>query len=236
MICKNCGAQLNQGQKFCTMCGTVCEMKSEENPYMNDADSNNYTQPVSYSLPKQNNEPQLSGQAPNVNSQYSTNQYGTNQYSTNQPGGGQFGQQIPPASQTPYNQYMGNTRMSLKEFYKLPEMKTCRTNITVAVVCMYISAVVSFLLNVLLLSNPWILLDCALMVGMALGIQIAKSRACAVITAVYSIFNGLVYLLESGTFGGWLIIAAAFCAVYGTFRLRKAYDKYQSTGYVDYNQ
>lgn len=61
MKCKNCGAQLNQGQKFCTMCGTVCETKSEENPYINSAASNNYTQPASYSLPQQNNEPQLSG-------------------------------------------------------------------------------------------------------------------------------------------------------------------------------
>lgn len=171
-----------------------------------------------------------------MNSQYGTNQYGTNQYGTNQPSGGQFGQQIPPASQTPYNQYMGNTQMSLKEFYKLPQMKTCRTNITVAVVCMYISAAVSFLLMVLLMGDVFALLDCALMIGMALGIQIAKSRACAVITAVYSIFNALVFLIDSGSFGGWLIIAAAFCAVYGTFRLRKAYEKYKSTGYVDYNQ
>lgn len=225
MKCKNCGAQLDAGQRFCTECGTVCEVKSDENPYINSPGSNYGTQSVNYSLP-QNNEPQLSGQAQNVNSQYGTNQYS----------GSQFGQQIPPVPQTPYNHYMGNTQMSLNEFYKLPEMKTCRTNITVAAVCMYISAVVSFLLNVLLFNDAWVLVDCALLVGMALGVQIGKSRVCAVIAVVYSVFNTLSYLLEDGMIGGWLIIAAAFCAVYGTFRLKKAYEKYRSTGYVDYNQ
>lgn len=69
-------------------------------------------------------------------------------------------------------------------------------------------------------------LDAILILGLALGIHIGKSRACAVIILVYSILNCLYALVRTGRAGGYLIIIAGGYATMYTFMARREYKEY----------
>ena len=69
-------------------------------------------------------------------------------------------------------------------------------------------------------------LDAFLLLGLALGIHIGKSRACAVIVLVYSILNCLYALISTGKMSGYLIIIAGIYATIYTFKARKEYKDY----------
>lgn len=65
--------------------------------------------------------------------------------------------------------------------------------------------------------------DAILVLGLALGIHIGKSRACAVIILVYSILNCLYSVVTTGRLGGYLIIIAGIYATIYTFKARREY-------------
>lgn len=69
-------------------------------------------------------------------------------------------------------------------------------------------------------------LDAFLLLGLALGIHIGKSRVCAVIVLVYSILNCLYALISTGKMSGYLIIIAGIYATIYTFKARKEYKEY----------
>ena len=70
------------------------------------------------------------------------------------------------------------------------------------------------------------------MVGLGLGIHLAKSRACAVIITAYSIFNFIYMILLAGVPGGWLIIVCGVYSIIYTFKYQNAWNKYQQTGQI----
>lgn len=78
--------------------------------------------------------------------------------------------------------------------------------------------------------NVFGILDVAIVVGLGLGIQFAKSRVCAVILGVYSVFNLIYMIVLTGRPGGWLIIICAVYAIMYTFKYQKAWNAYQQTG------
>ena len=89
----------------------------------------------------------------------------------------------------------------------------------------YVCAAISLVAG-LLIQNYLIVIDVALIVGFALGIQIAKSRACAVLLLVYSCISTILTLISTGQIAGWWLIVVGVWAVMGTFNFHKDYQKY----------
>lgn len=113
-----------------------------------------------------------------------------------------------------------------KEFLQLPENKKLRSQILGAAIICYISGGLT-LLAMLLFTNPMMLLDVAILVGLGLGVHLAYSRVCAILLAVYAVFSVIVGIVVNGTVSGWLIIVAAVFAVLCTFNLEKSWKAYQ---------
>lgn len=128
-------------------------------------------------------------------------------------------------------QYM-RRMVTKKEFFKSQEMSKVSKNINASAIMMYIVAGITLLANVIYTGNALGLLDVFVVIGMGLGIQLAQSRACAVVAAVYSVINCIVTIIMTGVPGGWLIIVASIYAVIATFKFNEAWDNYQRTGYI----
>lgn len=115
--------------------------------------------------------------------------------------------------------------ISKKEFYAKYANKRDKGNIRWAAILAYICAAISLAAG-LLIQNYFIVIDVALIVGFALGIQIAKSRACAVLLLVYSCISTILTLISTGQIAGWWLIIVGVWAVMGTFNFHKDYQKY----------
>ena len=67
----------------------------------------------------------------------------------------------------------------------------------VAYVLVGLNVVIAFV------GSPLVLLDCALLLGLTLGVHLGKNKDCAVALLVYTIINAIVSLITAGTVGGW---------------------------------
>ncbi|MDE6566896.1 MAG: hypothetical protein K2K70_04070 [Lachnospiraceae bacterium] len=117
--------------------------------------------------------------------------------------------------------------MSFKEFYKFYCPSKIKKNINAAAIILYCCSVLTFLLSIVAAKMGISVLasavDAVLVLGLALGIHIGKSRACAVIVLVYSILNCLYSVITTGRLGGYLIIIAGIYATIYTFMARREY-------------
>ena len=118
-------------------------------------------------------------------------------------------------------------QISKKEYYEQYANQRDKRNIRWAAILAYVCAAISLALGILL-KNYSILIDVVLIVGLALGVQIAKSRVCAVLLLVYSSINTLFSLISTGQVAGWWLIVVGIWAVVGTFNFHKDYQKYLS--------
>ena len=120
--------------------------------------------------------------------------------------------------------------ISFKEFYQKHCSDSVKKNIKGAAITLYvcsaITLLVSFAATALGVDIMAAALDAFLLLGLALGIHIGKSRACAVIVLVYSILNCLYALISTGKMSGYLIIIAGVYATIYTFKARKEYKDY----------
>lgn len=134
----------------------------------------------------------------------------------------------------PYMQgqpYGTNRPLTRKEFAKHPNMQRTTGNINYAAIMLYICAGISFIFGIVSGSFS-IVLDVMIVVGLALGIHLSQSRACAILILIYSFINMVSMQINTGHKGGTLIMIAAFYAVFATFRFKKAWKTYQKTGVV----
>ncbi len=120
--------------------------------------------------------------------------------------------------------------LSRAEFDQHPLVKKCRGNILGSAIVMYICAAITLLATVLLANNLFGLIDVAILAGLGLGVQLGRSRVCAVIACVYSVINMLITLITTHQVGGYLMVIAAIYAVLSTFQYAKAWKTYQLTG------
>lgn len=120
----------------------------------------------------------------------------------------------------PESMYSGTTRMTKKEFNECANIKSITKNITAAAIIAYVIGAITFIVNVMIV------------VGLGLGIHLAKSRACAVIITAYSIINFIYVILLAGMPGGWLIIVCGVYSIIYTFKYQNAWNKYQQTGQI----
>lgn len=128
------------------------------------------------------------------------------------------------------NMNYGTTRMTKEEFNQCANIKPITKNITVAAIMTYVVGVISLITNVILGGNIFGLLDVIIVIGLGVGIHMAKSRACAVVLLVYSVFNMIYMLLLAGMPGGWLILVCGIYATIYTFKYQSAWQRYQQTG------
>lgn len=122
------------------------------------------------------------------------------------------------------------TLMSKKEFYQHAVMKRIRSNINTASIILYICSVATFVLNVVLMNNIFGIIDVVLVLGLALGVHIAKSRVCAGVMTVYSLINMIGTVIATGRLTGYLPVIAAIYALVETCNFHKAWKEYSLTG------
>lgn len=121
--------------------------------------------------------------------------------------------------------------MSKKEFYKHPNMSKVRKEITACGIIWYVLAGINFLLQVVYMQYIPGLLDVVLMLGLGLGVHLAKSRVCAAILTAYAVINTVILIIAGTGNGALILIAAIFSLIY-TIKFQSAWKKYQKTGVI----
>ena len=101
------------------------------------------------------------------------------------------------------NMNFGTTRMTKEEFNQCANIKTIIKNITIAAIITYVIGAISLITNVILGGNIFGLLDVIIVIGLGVGVHVAKSRACAVVLLVYSVFN-MIYMLFACRHAWWM--------------------------------
>lgn len=152
------------------------------------------------------------------------------------PNGGQPGGFNAGAVQPAAGMYgMNAAPMTKDQFYKHPNIAPVRSQIRGAGILCYVVAGISLVASVLMYGF-WgifnVMFDVLLVVGLGLGIQLGKSRACAIVLTVYGVFNMIIMTISRGTLSGWWILLAGIYAIINTFKYQGAWEEYLKTGIV----
>lgn len=121
----------------------------------------------------------------------------------------------------------GQPPLTKDQFYKHPNVAYARTQIRAAAIISYVVAGIS-----LVFGGMGVIIDVLLIIGLGLGIQLLRSRVCAVILTVYGVWNTIWVTLSTGTLGGWWILLAGIYAIIYTFKYQGAWTEYQRTGVI----
>lgn len=112
--------------------------------------------------------------------------------------------------------------VSRKEFINKYAQPSLRKNITSIAILCYICAGLTFVVSCLL--NPLGIIDALILAGLALGMQLTKSRIFAILILVFSIIEVLLSL-ASGSFPLWWLVAGISAMV--TFsKIEKQYKQF----------
>lgn len=117
--------------------------------------------------------------------------------------------------------------MTKKEFSKLPAMKSCKSNINVCGILLYVFGGINIALAVGMGTVP---IDGIILILLGLGIHLGKSRVCALLCAAFSIFNVIYMLYTTGKAAGVWIVLIGIDAVIYTFKYHSAWNKYKKEG------
>ena len=144
-----------------------------------------------------------------------------------------------PYSMPMYSQPMGNTAMpgmNRQQFFRSLSGHKMGREIRSSAIILYVIAGLNFLLGVLALTGTSYLgsrlsfLDAFINLGLGLGIQLGKSRTCAIIDLVYWAVSAIFGLIMFHRFTGILGLVAAIFAVVYTFKIHSAWKLYKETG------
>lgn len=125
-----------------------------------------------------------------------------------------------------------NRHLTRKEFFKHGVMRKHRDYLSGAAIAIYFCALCSFAASLSFLNIAGAL-DALLVLGLGIGMQLGRSRACAVILAVTGVLNVIVALFTgaAGLFGvKGLLFMASVLGVKETFEMNEAWNTYQKTG------
>lgn len=117
------------------------------------------------------------------------------------------------------------TPLTKKEFYNHPNVASLKSQIRGAGIFCYFSAGLSLVF-------AGSIIDALLILGLGLGIHLGRSRVCAIILTIYSVFNMIIMILLKGTLTGWLILLAGIYGIIYTFKYQSAWAEYQKTGAI----
>ena len=101
--------------------------------------------------------------------------------------------------------------------------KSLRSASILAYACAGISAVAN-----LVLGYPLGLIDVAILLGLALGMHLGKSKICAILLLIAAVVEVAYTLAITGNFGGWLWILAGVSGVMAFAKADKMYKQYQN--------
>ena len=101
--------------------------------------------------------------------------------------------------------------------------KSLRSASILAYACAGISAVAN-----LVLGYPLGLIDVAILLGLAFGMHIGKSKICAILLLVAAVAEVAYTLATTGNFGGWLWILAGVSGVMAFAKAEKMYKQFQN--------
>lgn len=209
MICEKCGQWIEDGSKTCSKCGAPVNVNNAQ-----DADA---------------------AAAGGVGNAAPAGQSGADSFNmgapAGQPAAGGYGANAVPG---------GQARLTKDQFYKHPNIDPVRKQIRGSGIVCYVVAGISLVLSVLS-GGFWgffdAMLDVLLLVGLGLGIQLGKSRACAIVLTVYGAINTILVTIQTGSVGGWWSLAAGIYAIIYTFKYQNAWAEYLKTGIVtDFSQ
>lgn len=116
-------------------------------------------------------------------------------------------------------------QITKRTFFAEYANKRDKRNILGAAIGAYLCAALSLGVGVLM-QNYFIIVDVVLIVGPALGIQLAQSRVCAVLLLVYACINTILGLIGTGQLSGWLLILVGVWAISGTVNFNKDYQSF----------
>lgn len=120
--------------------------------------------------------------------------------------------------------------INFKDFYKNYCSSTTKKNINGAAIALYICSGFTLVVSIAAIAFGLDIfagaLDAIVMLCLALGIHIGKSRVCSVIVLVYSIINLMFSMATTGRPSGWLIIIAGIYATIYTLKAHKEYKEY----------
>lgn len=119
--------------------------------------------------------------------------------------------------------------MDKKMFWKEVLPAKTRNQITGGATAAYISAALTTIAA--LLMNPFMFVDVALLIGLALGIHLGKSRICAIALLVYFLYSKFIQIASGGMTGGGIPMAIVFImafigSIIGTFAYHKSKKEY----------
>lgn len=127
--------------------------------------------------------------------------------------------------------------MTKSQFWKTAVAKNVKSQVITAAVFAYISAAMTLILG-LITGNFLVIIDVLLVLGLGLGVQLGKSRACAIILTVYFILNKILQWAGgefSGIYMAVIFIIGFVMGITGTFAFQKQWKAYQA-GYNAYLQ
>lgn len=151
-------------------------------------------------------------------------------------------QSVTPQSTQPYQQFEPQTSnyvpnetplppagysLSRKEFINKYAQPSLRRNITSIAILCYVCAGLTFL--VACFTNPLGIIDALILAGLALAMQLAKSKICAILILLLSVIEVVLSLITVGTAPFWWLIAGVAAVV--TFdKIEKQYKSFIANG------
>lgn len=114
--------------------------------------------------------------------------------------------------------------MSKKDFIKNKAPASFKTTLKVSAIVLYVCLGLSAVVG--LIQNPLALVDVGIMLGLTLGMHLGKNKACAIALLAVTIFEVVVTLIVTHTFGGWLPVVFAIMAVSAFSKVDKQYKSY----------
>ena len=76
--------------------------------------------------------------------------------------------------------------------------------------------------------NIYSLIDVAIVLTLCILVHLLRSRIASILLLVYALASMISMLVNSGVFGGWLVLAAGISAVVGSFQCVKEWKTYQA--------
>lgn len=242
MICKNCGAQLLEGAKFCTVCGVANEpapVADEKTQYMFDNSAAEpqmpeapvapaepvapvYEAPV-YQQPVQQAPQQPVYQAPVQQPVYQAPVQQPVYQAPVQPAPQQF---VPPMG-VPFGAPV-STDISEEEFFERFADKNVKSNYKASMIIAFITAALSLVLAVM--GNVIGVID-IIVYAVVGGLMVKKKNwIFPLICAIWGGIGTVVGMATTGTPSGIVALVIAISATIGAKKVHDAYVEFKSTG------
>ena len=117
-----------------------------------------------------------------------------------------------------------------KEFFDSVCPQKIRKEIKSAAIVLYICAAVTAIVQILGGMFP---LDGIIIAALGIWIQTKKSLAAAIIAVAYAVLSCVIIYIDTGAFGGWLILVGAIIALVYIVKGNKLWKEYKANNCIE---